>query len=114
MTIITQPITEKEKKQKLPLVLEVAAKNAGVGGGAKEKEAAAAANSLINHDVEGGGRYRPVRSSLMVTVMKNRAQRVSRVTTYCVFLTALLVFATGIIGGVYLFRQFNNYKVCAS
>jgi integral membrane protein 2B len=44
-------------------------------------------------------------------MMRNRGRRVSSLTTVCVFLTALLVFATGIIGGVYLYRQFTQYRL---
>lgn len=51
-------------------------------------------------DVEG--------SPIIVTM---RARRVSTTTTLCVFITAFLVLATGIVGGVYLYRQFTHYKV---
>lgn len=116
MTIVTQPITEKKvSKLQIPLVNG----NGGVdtkGGVAvgSEKQKGSAVNLIANQDdMESGQRQRVPRSSLMVTVMRNRARRVSSLTTVCVFLTALLVFATGILGGVYLFRQFNQYKVIA-
>lgn len=54
-------------------------------------------------DVEEG---RPV-----VVTMHAHVRRVSSLTTLCVFVTALLVLTTGIIGGVYLYRQFAHYKL---
>nr|CAD7588446.1 unnamed protein product [Timema genevievae] len=39
-------------------------------------------------------------------VLRTRARRVTTATTVCLFLTALLVMTIGIIGGVYLYRQF--------
>ncbi|EEC02163.1 conserved hypothetical protein, partial [Ixodes scapularis] len=47
-------------------------------------------------------------SPIIVTM---RARRVSTTTTLCVFITAFLVLATGIVGGVYLYRQFTHYKL---
>lgn len=38
-------------------------------------------------------------------------RRVSTATTICVFITALLVFSIGIIGGVYLYRQFSRHQM---
>jgi len=40
-----------------------------------------------------------------------RAQRVNSLTTLCVTLTALLVLTTGIVGGIYLYRQFAQYRL---
>ncbi|KAK6619049.1 hypothetical protein RUM44_003431 [Polyplax serrata] len=39
-------------------------------------------------------------------ILGSRAQRVSTATTVCLALTALLVMSFGIIGGMYLYRQF--------
>ncbi|CAN7997574.1 unnamed protein product [Ixodes hexagonus] len=81
MTIITQPLTEKKL--------------------AKSQQA----KPLVQHesgaeDMEG--------SPVIVTM---RARRVSTTTTLCVFITAFLVLATGIVGGVYLYRRFTYYKL---
>lgn len=99
MTIITQPITEKKlSKQKEPLV-----------------ESNVGATRIPSVDVEGGRRIYvrgANRRSVVITAeMRQRARRISSLTTLIVFLTALLVFATGIIGGVYMYRQFTQYKV---
>ncbi|RWS14287.1 Integral membrane protein 2B-like protein [Dinothrombium tinctorium] len=91
MTIITHPISEKKlSQQKEPLV------------NAEESNA----SSIAENDVEAN------RNPLIVTMMlRSRARRISSLTTLCVFLTALLVFTTGIIGGYYLYRQFTQYKL---
>lgn len=82
MTIITQPLTEK-KLAKSPQAKPLVQHESGNEG-----------------DVEG--------SPVIVTM---RARRVSTTTTLCVFFTAFLVLATGIVGGVYLYRQFTHYKI---
>uniref|UniRef100_A0A023G7H1 Integral membrane protein 2 n=1 Tax=Amblyomma triste TaxID=251400 RepID=A0A023G7H1_AMBTT len=82
MTIITQPLTEK-KLAKSPQAKPLVQHESGNEG-----------------DIEG--------SPVIVTM---RARRVSTTTTLCVFFTAFLVLATGIVGGVYLYRQFTHYKV---
>ena len=40
--------------------------------------------------------------------------RVSTATSVCVSLTALLIMSIGIIGGVYLYRQFSAHEVGGS
>ncbi|KAH9371249.1 hypothetical protein HPB48_020697 [Haemaphysalis longicornis] len=82
MTIITQPLTEK-KLAKSPQ-----------------------AKPLVQHE---SGNECDVEGSPVIVTM--RARRVSTTTTLCVFFTAFLVLATGIVGGVYLYRQFTHYKV---
>uniref|UniRef100_A0A2R5LDM6 Integral membrane protein 2 n=1 Tax=Ornithodoros turicata TaxID=34597 RepID=A0A2R5LDM6_9ACAR len=82
MTIITQPLTEK-KLAKSPQ-----------------------AKPLVQHEA---GAERDVEGSPVIVTM--RARRVSTTTTLCVFITALLVLSTGIVGGVYLYRQFTHYKL---
>lgn len=57
-----------------------------------------------NQDVESGDEPRYV-------ILGARAQRVSTATTVCLFLTALLVMSIGIIGGVYLYRQFARSQM---
>ncbi|XP_054708927.1 LOW QUALITY PROTEIN: integral membrane protein 2B-like [Uloborus diversus] len=47
----------------------------------------------------------------VVVTMHAHVRRVSSLTTLCVFATALLVLTTGIIGGMYLYRQFAHYKL---
>jgi integral membrane protein 2B len=114
MTIITQPITEKKlAKQKVPLVIDGNGVEQVFDGKKKSTVAVGLVTHTIHNDLEAGNRdgRRRVPNALMVTVMRNRAHRVSSLTTICVFLTALLVFATGILGGVYLYRQFNQYKM---
>jgi len=44
-------------------------------------------------------------------VLVTRARRVSAATTTCLFLTALLVLSIGVIGGVYLYRQFARSQM---
>lgn len=44
-------------------------------------------------------------------ILGSKAQRVSTATTICLFLTALLVMSTGIIGGMYLYRQFARSQM---
>nr|CAD7431200.1 unnamed protein product [Timema monikensis] len=44
-------------------------------------------------------------------VLRTRARRVTTATTVCLFLTALLVMTIGIIGGVYLYRQFARAQM---
>ena len=44
-------------------------------------------------------------------VLGARAQRVSTASTVCLFLTALLVMSIGIIGGIYLYRQFARSQM---
>lgn len=83
MTIITQPLTEK-KLAKSPQ-----------------------AKPLVQHESEGN--ECDVEGSPVIVTM--RARRVSTTTTLCVFFTAFLVLAMGIVGGVYLYRQFTHYKV---
>lgn len=84
MTIITQPITEKKlSKQQEPLVKNEV--------------------PVAGRDAEEG---RPV-----VVTMHAHVRRVSSTTTLCVFITALLVLTTGIIGGIYLYRQLAHYRL---
>lgn len=82
MTIITQPLTEK-KLAKSPQ-----------------------AKPLVQHE---SGNECDVEGSPVIVTM--RARRVSTTTTLCVFFTAFLVLATGIVGGVYLYRQFNHNRI---
>ncbi|XP_063228863.1 integral membrane protein 2B [Bacillus rossius redtenbacheri] len=44
-------------------------------------------------------------------VLRSRARRISTATTICLFLTALLVMSIGIIGGMYLYRQFAQVEM---
>lgn len=82
MTIITQPLTEK-KLAKSPQ-----------------------AKPLVQHE---SGNECDVEGSPVIVTM--RARRVSTTTTLCVFFTAFLVLATGIVGGVYVYRHFTDYKI---
>lgn len=85
MTIVTQLLPDKKlSKQQEPLV--------------QQDELAA----TVKEAEEG--------SPVMVT-MRSHARRVSSTTTLCVFITALLVLSTGIIGGVYLYKQFAQYRL---
>jgi len=87
MTIITHPISEKKlAKDKEPLFDDV---NPSAPSSA---------------DVESN-------ATPLVVTMRSRAQRVSSLTTVCVFITALFVLTTGIIGGVYVYRQFEKYRL---
>lgn len=84
MTIVTQLLSDKKlSRQQEPLV--------------KQDELAE------GKDAEEG-------SPVLVT-MRAHARRVNSTTTLCVFVTALLVLSTGIIGGVYLYKQFAQYKL---
>jgi len=55
-------------------------------------------------DIENG-------STSSLTSHRSRAQRLNSLTTLCVTLTALLVLTTGIVGGIYLYRQFAQYRL---
>ncbi|RWS31058.1 Integral membrane protein 2B-like protein [Leptotrombidium deliense] len=92
MTILTHPFSEKKvSQQKEPLV----AADAETGVSGEER-----------NDAES------TRNPLVVTMMlRSRARRISSLTTLCVFITALLVFTTGIVGGYYLYRQFTQYRL---
>lgn len=81
MTIITQPLTEK-KLAKSPQ-----------------------AKPLVQHESSNEG---DVEGSPVIVTM--RARRVSTTTTLCVFFTAFLVLAAGIVGGVFLYKQFTHYN----
>jgi len=86
MTIITKPITEKKlAKQKEPLV-----------------DDNASAQHVLSRDPEAGNVHS------LVAVMRSR--RVTSMTTFCVFLTALLIFFTGLLGAYYTYREFTQYK----
>lgn len=84
MTIITQPLTDK----KLAQLQEPLVKNEVPPAG---------------RDAEDARR--------MVVMMHAHARRVSSTTTLCVFVTSLLVLSTGIIGGIYLYRQLTHYRL---
>ncbi|KAJ9578195.1 hypothetical protein L9F63_005584 [Diploptera punctata] len=90
MTIITKPITEK-KSDKLdqPLV---------------DNEQVEDLPAKV--DLEASAEAEP-----QYFILKARARRVSTATTVCLFLTALLVMSIGIIGGVYLYRQFARSQM---
>lgn len=91
MTIVTKPVSEKKlDKQEQPLV-----------------------QNEINESL-------PLPSKKEVEIelpppsyfaLRARARRVSTATTVCAFVTALLVLAIGIIGGVYLYQQFALSKM---
>ncbi|XP_069698528.1 integral membrane protein 2C isoform X2 [Periplaneta americana] len=90
MTIITKPISDK-KSDKLdePLV---------------ENEQVEDLPPKV--DLEASAQAEP-----QYFILKARARRVSTATTVCLFLTALLVMSIGIIGGVYLYRQFARSQM---
>ncbi|PNF29660.1 hypothetical protein B7P43_G15774 [Cryptotermes secundus] len=90
MTVITKPITDK-KADKLdePLV---------------ENEEIESLPPKV--DLEAAAHAEP-----QYFILKARARRVSTATTVCLFLTALLVMSIGIIGGVYLYRQFARSQM---
>lgn len=85
MTIITHNVT-KDPQLKDPLVAENHPSN-------------------VNDDIEVNNQ------PLLVTWKRSRVRRISSLTTICVFLTAFLVFTTGIIGGVYLYQQFTQHRL---
>lgn len=91
MTIVTKPKTEKkiDKPLEKPLVA------ADVSCGDVE----------CTCPVEGGA------SEVEAWVSSAARRRVSTATTICVCLTALLVMSVGIIGGVYLYRQFSRHQM---
>lgn len=91
MTIVTKPITEKKNEKPLekPLVA-----NEAVGG------------ECIDHTV-----IDPTSEDVEAWLSSTARRRVSTATTICVFITALLVMSIGIIGGVYLYRQFSRHQM---
>nr|CAD7570319.1 unnamed protein product [Timema californicum] len=90
MTIITKPITDKKSdKLEEPLV---------------ENEHLQPLPTKV--DIEATAEPEP-----QYLVLRTRARRVTTATTVCLFLTALLVMTIGIIGGVYLYRQFARAQM---
>ncbi|XP_054282849.1 integral membrane protein 2C-like [Macrosteles quadrilineatus] len=84
MTVITKPLSEKKgDKLDQPLVV---------------------AECLPHRDVETG----PAEPTVdpRVLVLRARARRASSVTTACLFMMALLVLCCGILGGLYIYKQF--------
>lgn len=53
----------------------------------------------------------PTNGDVEAWLSSTARRRVSTATTICVFITALLVMSIGIIGGVYLYRQFSRHQV---
>ncbi|XP_068210206.1 integral membrane protein 2C [Palaemon carinicauda] len=91
MTIVTKPITEKKSEKPLekPLVC-----NEALGGDCND-------HAVID----------PNTDDVEAWLSSSARRRVSTATTICVFLTALLVMSIGIIGGVYLYRQFSQHQM---
>lgn len=89
MTVITKPICEKKISDKLdePLV---------------ENEHIPDLPPKVDLEAATEPQY---------FILRTRARRVSSATTVCLFLTALLVMSIGIIGGVYLYRQFARSQM---
>lgn len=52
-------------------------------------------------------RYTP-QDAMVMMINRRRAAQISSLATLLVFLTAFLVLSTGILGGIYLFRQFSR------
>ncbi|KAK3860770.1 hypothetical protein Pcinc_033202 [Petrolisthes cinctipes] len=90
MTIVTKP--KIEKKLDKPLEKPLVAADVSCG----EVECTC--------PVEGGA------SEVEAWVSSTARRRISTATTICVCLTALLVMSIGIIGGVYLYRQFSQHQ----
>ncbi|XP_067007927.1 integral membrane protein 2C isoform X2 [Anabrus simplex] len=88
MTVITKPITDKKAdKLEEPLV---------------ENEQLPDLTAKVDLEASTEPQY---------FILRSRARRVSTATTVCLFLTALLVMSIGIIGGVYLYRQFARSQM---
>ncbi|KAG8228586.1 hypothetical protein J437_LFUL009291 [Ladona fulva] len=90
MTIVTKPITDKKSdKLEQPLV---------------DNEINESLPTKV--DLEATAEPEP-----QYLLMRARARRVSTATTVCLFLTALIVMSIGIIGGVFLYRQFARSQI---
>ncbi|CAL4063146.1 unnamed protein product [Meganyctiphanes norvegica] len=92
MTVITKPISEKGNKEKpleKPLVVNEVQAGSCVEAGVVDPH---------NNDIEAW-------------LTSSARRRVSTATTVCVFITALLVLSVGIVGGVYLYRQFSRHQM---
>ncbi|XP_042887472.1 integral membrane protein 2B-like isoform X2 [Penaeus japonicus] len=92
MTIVTKPSTKPstEKKAEKTLGKPLVA-NETPGG------------EYVDHTV-----LDPTNDDVEAWLSSSARRRVSTATTICVFITALLVMSVGIIGGVYLYRQFSH------
>ncbi|XP_046736350.1 integral membrane protein 2C [Diprion similis] len=90
MTIITKAITEKKAADivELPLVVDEIPPQGDV-----------------KDDPEGQYATLP-RPTRYVLRCRQKAQRLNSLTTLCLFLTALLVMSIGVIGGVYIYKQY--------
>ncbi|XP_071454233.1 integral membrane protein 2C isoform X2 [Hetaerina americana] len=90
MTIVTKPITEKKTdKLEEPLV---------------DNEINESLPSKV--DIEATAEPEP-----QYLLMRGRARRVSTATTVFLFLTALIVMCIGIVGGVFVYRQFARAQM---
>ncbi|XP_046401633.1 integral membrane protein 2C [Ischnura elegans] len=90
MTIVTKPITEKKTdKLEEPLV---------------DNEINESLPSKV--DIEATAEPEP-----HYLLMRGRARRVSTATTVFLFLTALIVMCIGIVGGVFVYRQFARAQM---
>ncbi|XP_054159867.1 integral membrane protein 2B-like [Oppia nitens] len=88
MTILTQGISNKKLLNKP----------------SDSKPLVGAVEASAPKDIESG-------STASLASIRIRAQRVNNLTTLCVTLTALIVLTTGIVGGIYLYRQFAQYRL---
>ncbi|XP_069973279.1 integral membrane protein 2B isoform X1 [Penaeus vannamei] len=95
MTIVTKPNTKPstEKKAEKTLGKPLVA-NETPGG------------EYVDHTV-----LDPNNDDVEAWLSSSARRRVSTATTICVFITALLVMSVGIIGGVYLYRQFSHNQM---
>ncbi|XP_037802433.1 integral membrane protein 2B-like isoform X4 [Penaeus monodon] len=95
MTIVTKPNTKPstEKKAEKTLGKPLVA-NETPGG------------DYVDHTV-----LDPNNDDVEAWLSSSARRRVSTATTICVFITALLVMSVGIIGGVYLYRQFSHNQM---
>lgn len=88
MTIITKPLPEKRLDSfDLPLVEETTANDSRI-------------------DVDN-----PDAADNHVFIIHSRGRRVSTSTLFCVFVTALLVTSIGVMGGLYVYRQYARAQM---
>lgn len=64
----------------------------------------------MKDDLEGQ-QGNPARTTHYVLRCRQRAKRLYSLTTLCLFLTALLVMSIGVIGGVYIYKQYARVQM---
>lgn len=102
MTIVTKPFTEKvSKQQKQPLVEHVDVDETRASAPALTPDRLPRGSLLVTVTRSGRDRTR---------LQRARAGRAHSLATLAVFVMSAFVFAIGLLGATYLYREYNQYK----